>query len=112
MGHDYAAQRIETFAAFDDIVENAGLPESADVDYAFLPGPDADWAGVMRALGGHGYDCEKVEADADAPDSSDWLSATLPDQPISALAIWLGEEMATRVALAHGFTPDGWGFSG
>ncbi|MEJ1996809.1 MAG: hypothetical protein P8X76_01355 [Maritimibacter sp.] len=46
----------------------------------------------------------------DGPGAVAQLIATLPDQPVSALAIWTGEEIATRIALDHGFTPDGWGF--
>jgi len=41
-----------------------------------------------------------------------YLAACLPDQPATAMSIWLGEETATKLILPHGFTPDGWGFEG
>ena len=46
------------------------------------------------------------EAEGDDPP---YLVATLPEQLISATGIWIGEELATRAALSHGFAPDGWG---
>ena len=41
-----------------------------------------------------------------------YLVATLADQPVSAQSIWVAEETATRVALQHGFAPDGWALEG
>lgn len=112
MAHDLAAQRAETYRVFNDLASNHVLPDSADVDYHFQPAETADWEAVQSALTAEGYDCARYEADPEEPEAGDWLTATLADQPLSALAIWLGEETATRLALAHGFTPDGWGFSG
>ncbi len=112
--HDYAAQKAETYATFAEIDATAGLPEEADIDYIFLPGPGADWTAVIVALSDEGYAAERHDPEPDDADFADgpWLTATLTDQPVSALSIWLGEETATRIALAHGFQPDGWGFMG
>lgn len=108
---DRAAQRADTFATFADIQAEVGdLPDMARIDYAFLPGPDADWNGAMQALADQGYDCARVDPDPDEPDALPWLEASLPDQPVSAGAIWMGEDLATTLARPFGFEPDGWGF--
>ena len=108
MSHDYAAQRAETLATYRELAAEADLPDEADVDYFFLPeGEEADWRALADALSREGYDCEWIDAEeADEP----CLIATLTGQAISAEGIWFGEEVATRLALAHGFRPDGWGF--
>ncbi|PVA10291.1 hypothetical protein DC366_08585 [Pelagivirga sediminicola] len=108
MAHDYAAQRSETYAVFAEIAEGADLPDIADIDYAFVPGDAPDWDALEDALSEAGFECARVADDEAAP----YLAARLPDQPVTAMAIWLGEETATALALAHGFQPDGWGFMG
>ncbi|MBE1284265.1 MAG: hypothetical protein GJ676_13215 [Rhodobacteraceae bacterium] len=111
MPHDFNAQRAETVAAYDTLQAEQGLPDLADVDYFFVARNDAaDWRPLADQLSRDGYDCQYVEDDdeADGP----YLVATLPDQIISAGGIWIGEEVATRAALEHGFTPDGWGLEG
>ncbi|MEJ2029596.1 MAG: ribonuclease E inhibitor RraB [Maritimibacter sp.] len=111
MSHDFEQQKAETLAVFAELADGAELPDEINVDYAFLPGASADWDAVQAALDGAGYDCQQTEPEPeDGPGAVAQLIATLPDQPVSALAIWTGEEIATRIALDHGFTPDGWGF--
>ena len=112
MPHDYTQQKADTYATFSDIRDSVdALPDSADIDYAFVPGAHADWDAAQSDLTEQGYACTRVEPDPDFPDDSPYLEAVLPDQPLSAGAIWLGEEIATAIALRHGFAPDGWGFS-
>lgn len=107
MPHDFAAQRAETYAVFADIQAEADLPDTVDIDYAFVPSHGADWDAAQTALCEAGFACARID-DAEA---SPYLAACLPDQPVTAMAVWLGEEAATQLALAHGFHPDGWGFS-
>lgn len=104
--HDYAAQRGETYAVWDDIGDSSDLPDVADIDYVFAPQDSADWDAAETALSAAGYECARAEDDDGAP----YLAASLPDQPLTAMAVWLGEETATRAVLEHGFRPDGWGF--
>ena len=104
MSHDFTEQKAETYAVFADIQAQADVPDIADVDYMFTAGPAANWDAFEAALDAAGFDTER-ENDNDAP----YLVAILADQPISALTIWMGEEMATKIGLLHGFTPDGWG---
>jgi len=108
MTHDFAAQRRDTYAVWDDVSGGADLPDVADIDYAFVPQDGADWDAAEAALGEAGYDCARTPDE----DGTDYLAASLPDQPLTAMAIWLGEETATRAVLPHGFVPDGWGFMG
>ena len=110
MPHDFETQRAETVAAFNDLQAKHGLPEVADVDYFFVPARDgADWRPLAEELSKEGFSCEFFEAEGEDPP---YLSATLPDQIISSAGIWIGEELSTRAALAHGFAPDGWGLEG
>ncbi len=104
MSHDFSAQKAETYAVFADIQTQAEVPDFADVDYMFNAGPQADWDAFEAALDAAGFDCERETGNGTA-----YLVAILADQPVSALTIWMGEEMATKIGLLHGFTPDGWG---
>ena len=107
--HDFEKQRAETVAVHDSLQAEHGLPEIADVDYFLVPAtPDADWRPLADQLSREGYDCQFIEGDEEEP----YLLATLPDQIITAGGIWIGEEVATRAALEHGFAPDGWGLEG
>ncbi|MCD9149543.1 ribonuclease E inhibitor RraB [Pseudophaeobacter flagellatus] len=109
MPQDFDTQRDETVAAFNALQAEHGLPEVADVDYFFVPTHDgADWRALAEELSRSEYSCTYVSAD-EAEDGTPYLAATLPDQMISATGIWIGEEVATRAALKHGFAPDGWG---
>jgi hypothetical protein len=107
MPHDFAAQRTETYAVFADIQAEAELPDIADIDYAFVAQDTADWDAAEAALAEAGFECERTPDE----DGTLYLAACLPDQPLTAMSIWLGEQTATQLALAHGFLPDGWGFS-
>lgn len=105
MDHDFATQKAETFSVYEDLQSRHGLPEDADIDYFLVAAtPGADWRPLAHELSLDGFECEFVE-EAEDP----YVVATLPDQAISAMTIWLGEEVATRHALRHGFRPDGWG---
>jgi len=35
---------------------------------------------------------------------------TIPDVALTAEDIWLNEERVSKIAIARGYTPDGWGF--
>lgn len=110
MTHDFEAQKAETFAVYKELQEEHDLPQIADVDYFFLPASDeADWRPLADALSRQDFDCQYFEEEDGDPA---YLLATLPDQAVSAQGIWIGEEIATRTALEHGFTPDGWGLEG
>lgn len=111
MSHDFATQKTETRAVYEEMQAEHGLPEVADVDYFLVPtSEEADWRPLAEALTLQGFDCQFIDDDEEA--ELPYLVATLPDQAISAEGIWIGEETATRAALEHGFAPDGWGLEG
>lgn len=108
MSHDFASQKSETYAVWDEIAEAADLPDVADIDYAFVPGESANWDAAETALSEAGFETARVEDE----EGTLYLAACLPDQPATAMSVWLGEEAATRMLLPLGFMPDGWGFEG
>ncbi len=111
MTHDFTAQEAETRKVFAELQANHRLPDIADMDYFFVPAKTgADWRTLADALTHEGFSCEWIAAEKD--DEAPYLVATLPDQMISATAIWTTEALATRIALDHGFDPDGWGLMG
>lgn len=102
-GWDYAAQKADTVHTLE-VLAKEGVPEGAPIrlDLQFVPGEGADAPAFLRALGSFGYAAEgsldgaEIEASVDA-------SLTLDE-------IWLHEERTTKIALARGYVPDGWGF--
>lgn len=106
MTHDFKAQCAETYAVFEQVQAQSDLPDMADIDYAFVPLEGADWEAAEAALIAAEFECSREEDDDGAP----YLGVSLADQPVTALAIWTGEETATRIALPFRFVPDGWGF--
>jgi hypothetical protein len=105
VSHDFDAQRAETQATYDALSAEHTLPETADLDYFLIPNSDeADWRPLADILTRQGFECQWIEEDGDP-----YLVATLRDQAVSSTGIWIGEEVATRAALDHGFAPDGGG---
>lgn len=111
MSHDFATQKAETAAVLGDLQAKHGLPDTADIDFFFVPAkPGADWQVLAEELTKTGFICEWFVAE-EAEDLP-YLRATLLDQAVSVTGIWIGEETATRAALERGFAPDGWGMQG
>jgi hypothetical protein len=109
VAHDFDTQKAETFSAFSDLQAEGDLPFEADLDLFFVSSDGtSDWMPLAEALADLGFHTQWAEAEGDDPAT---LIATMPDQILSASAIWMVEEVATRVAIDHGFRPDGWGFA-
>jgi hypothetical protein len=101
MGHNFEAQRRETYASFKD-TQGVKLPKEAVIEFAFLVEElDADWAAFERALRAAGF---KVRREADG----ETLTAAFGPMPVTPEAIWLKEREATSLALKFEFYPDGW----
>lgn len=101
---DFEHQRAETAASVAELGREADLgpDDRITLDLAFIPGPEAgEPEALARALAGFGYLASATEAG---------VEASVLDIPFSVEAIWLHEERTTRIALARGFEPDGWGF--
>ena len=111
MDHDFDAQKADTFATFKELAAENTLPDEADLDFFFVAGSaEADWRPLAQELEQADFLCDWV--DDDEAGDTPYLIATLPDQPVSAQAIWVAEELATQIALRHGFVPEGWGMEG
>lgn len=101
MTHDYSQQRRDTFDTFRQS-KGVKLPERAVVEYAFfIEENDADWAGFERALRAKGFRSRRLK-DGETVLASVGPIAVRPEE------IWHWEEMATAIALAFDFYPDGW----
>lgn len=105
---DYDEQRADTEMTIEQVRAESGLDETSMItlDLEFLPeSPDADAKALIKALETFGYLAALAEEDPDGR-----VEATVLDIPFTAEAIWLHEERTTKLALARGFVPDGWGF--
>ena len=101
---DFEHQRLGTEASVAEIRAESGLGKNArvDLDLEFAAvGDDADAPAALKALGMFGYA-------ADVEDGR--IQVTVPDVAFDAAEIWRHEERTTRIVLARGFEPDGWGF--
>jgi len=99
MGHNYEAQRRETFATFKGA---KGLPAMSAVDFQFFVEElDADWAGFEKALRAKGFHTRRLG-------DRETVIATSAPIPVTPEAVWERERVATEIALAHDFYPDGW----
>lgn len=103
MKHDFNQQKQETVWVWEDICDrNSNLPAQIDLDIQFLPqSPASNKAHFKGALEEAGFVVECYEQT---------VEAKVAGVHASADAIWLHEERATKIALSHGFKPDGWGF--
>lgn len=99
MAHNYEAQRRETFATFKGA---KGLPETSAVDFLFFVEElDADWAAFEKALRARGFWTRRLG-------DRETVVATSAPIPVTPEAVWERERVATEIALAHDFYPDGW----
>lgn len=99
MGHNYEAQRRETFATFKGA---RGLPELSAVDFLFfVEEVDADWDAFERALRARGFHTRRLG-------DRETVVATSAPIPVTPEAVWERERTSTEIALAHDFYPDGW----
>ena len=100
---DFNHQKAETAWTIHNLCQKQGLTEGMmiNLDLQFIPGEGADAQAFIRALGMFGYavtqDSELVQAEVEG------TAFTLD-------GIWEHEERCTKIALARGFVPDGWGF--
>lgn len=103
---DFEHQKAETFLTVTQLHRDEGVPLGAAIglDLEFVAaGGAADGDGFRRKLAMFGYHAETGE-------DADRVRVAVPDLSFDAEAIWLHEERTTRLALLHGFRPDGWGF--
>ncbi len=108
---DFEAQRADTADTLDHMAKEESLPigtgARVNLDVFLVPGEGADQEALERALAMFGYGGELTE---DEEDGSVSFVVTAEDTEMSLEGIWLHEERITKVGLARGYTPDGWGF--
>jgi hypothetical protein len=101
MDHNFESQRRETYDTFKQS-KGVKLPKEAVVEYAFfIEELDASWPALERALRLEGFNTRR-EKDGET------LIASIGPIPVTAEEIWKHERIATSIALAHDFYPDGW----
>ncbi|MBD1204496.1 MAG: hypothetical protein H9533_10200 [Rhodobacteraceae bacterium] len=99
MSHNFEAQRRETFATFKGV---KGLPAQSVVDFIFfIEETDANWGAFEKALKARGFKTRRVG-------DGETVIASFGPIPVTPEAIWDKERLATEIALAHDFYPDGW----
>ncbi|MFN4159909.1 MAG: hypothetical protein ACK4GO_16115 [Gemmobacter sp.] len=101
-GHDWDAQRRETFDTFEELRAEPDLPKRAVVHFLFYAEEmEPDWAGCEAALAVLGFTCTRDEEEG-------MLDAAIGPIDVTPDSIWASERKATEVALAFDFWPDGW----
>ncbi|MSU88350.1 hypothetical protein GE300_01805 [Rhodobacteraceae bacterium 2CG4] len=102
---DWEHQQAVTRLTVQRILSESGLAEgvAVELDLDFVPTDAADRAAAVRKLGMFGYGVEAAEDGA--------LRVAAGSVPLEADAIWQHEERTSRIALIHGYEPDGWGFA-
>ena len=103
MDHNYDAQRRETFETFEQAAKDRiKLPALSVVEFIFIIEElDAKWGPFEKALRAKGFRTRRE------PDGETMIVIRGP-MPITPDAIWEQERLATEIALAHDFYPDGW----
>lgn len=103
---DFEEQRADTEMTVAELLADTELTAEnvITLDLEFMPETEeADTEAFVKALESFGYL-------ASATDEGGRVDASVLDIPFSAEAIWTHEERTTKIALARGFVPDGWGF--
>ncbi len=99
MSHNFEAQRRETFATFKGAPK---LPPESVVEFIFfVEETDADWGAFEKALKSRGFKTRRVG-------DGETVIASFGPIPVTPEAVWDKERLATEIAIAHVFYPDGW----
>lgn len=104
---DFDAQRADTAGTLEELFRDGALKAGMAVtlDVFLRPGEAADLAALERGLSMFGYAGERMTDEA-----GEVFSVSVPDVALGLEEVWLHEERISRIALARGFLPDGWGF--
>ena len=105
---NFTEQQAETVYTCEQLRDTQGVKPHTDIvlDLFFMPveGEEARREALEKALSSFGYEV----AEGDAPSQ---LAASIGPIPFTPQDIWLHEERTTKMALARGYRPDGWGFA-
>lgn len=99
---DWELQQAQTAYTVSELLKE-GVKEGAMItlDFSFKAGEGADRTALEKALVMFGYELGDEDGE---------FTASISDIPFTLDSIWTHEERTTKMALARGFEPDGWGF--
>lgn len=105
---NFTEQQAETVWTCEQLRDKQGVKPHSDImlDLFFVPveGEDARRDAFEKALGAFGYEVSE-ESEGDS------VACTVGPINFTPQDIWLHEERTTKMALARGYKPDGWGFA-
>ncbi len=105
---NFTEQQAETVYTCEQLRDTQGVKPHSEImlDLFFKPieGEEARREAFEKALASFGYELNEAEA----PDE---VAATVGPIPFTPQDIWTHEERTTKMALARGYQPDGWGFA-
>ncbi len=109
---DFDSQQAATRYSVAQLLAHKNLPENAAIilEIFFVPDQDADAPAFLKALKTFGYNAETEEESLEGGGTQLAVLITIEKTEMSADNIWLHEERTTKIALARGYKPDGWGF--
>lgn len=105
---NFTEQQAETVWTCEQLRDRQGVKPHSEImlDLFFIPveGEDARREALEKALESFGYE---IAADSEPGQ----VAASIGPIPFTPQDIWLHEERTTKMALARGYKPDGWGFA-
>lgn len=105
---NFTEQQAETVYTCEQLRDRQGLKPHTDImlDIFFAPieGEEPRREAFEKVLDSFGYALGE-------PDTEDQVAVSVGPIPFTPQDIWLHEERTTKMALARGYQPDGWGFA-
>ena len=105
---NFTEQQAETVFTCEQLRDKQGVKPHTEIrlDLFFKPieGEEARREAFEKALETFGYEVGESESDGE-------VAAAIGPIPFTPQDIWLHEERTTKMALARGYQPDGWGFA-
>ena len=105
---NFTEQQAETVYTCEQLRDTKGIKPHSEImlDLFFVPieGEEARRAAFEKALETFGYQPGESENENE-------VAASIGPIPFTPQDIWLHEERTTKMALARGYKPDGWGFA-
>ena len=105
---NFTEQQAETVYTCEQLRDTKGVKPHSEImlDLFFVPveGEEARRAAFEKALETFGYQPGEAENENE-------VAASIGPIPFTPQDIWLHEDRTTKMALARGYKPDGWGFA-
>lgn len=105
---NFTEQQAETVYTCEQLRDTKGVKPHSEImlDLFFVPveGEEARREAFEKALETFGYQPGEAENENE-------VAASIGPIPFTPQDIWLHEERTTKMALARGYKPDGWGFA-